>query len=109
MASADDDEHRARAFTIARVRFRARLADGSSGVRFGWAAKVINRDVEHKAAEYMHTVHVLREAKAARSDFAVLAGMEEQILPALPAPPEAEGAVEAGLEEAGQHPVRRGA
>jgi hypothetical protein len=45
-------------------------------------------------AEYMHTVRVLREAKAARSDFVVLAGMEDQILPA--------------LQVAGLLPVRRG-
>ena len=33
--------------------------------------------------EYMHTVNVLNEVKPVRSDFAVLAGFEDQILPAL--------------------------
>lgn len=32
---------------------------------------------------YLHTVNVIREAKSARPDFAVLAGFEDQILPAL--------------------------
>src|SRR5919205_4267558 len=33
--------------------------------------------------EYSHTVNVLREVKPVRSDFAVLAGFEDQILPSL--------------------------
>jgi len=33
--------------------------------------------------EYMHTVNVLNEVKPVRSDFAVLVGFEDQILPAL--------------------------
>lgn len=34
-------------------------------------------------SEYMHTVRVLREVKPVRPDFAALAGIEDQILPAL--------------------------
>jgi dihydrodipicolinate synthase/N-acetylneuraminate lyase len=33
--------------------------------------------------EYMHTVNVLNEVKTVRSDFAVLVGFEDQILPTL--------------------------
>jgi 2-dehydro-3-deoxy-D-pentonate aldolase len=33
--------------------------------------------------EYMHTVDVLNQVKPVRSDFAVLGGFEDQILPAL--------------------------
>jgi 4-hydroxy-tetrahydrodipicolinate synthase len=39
--------------------------------------------IKDTTSQYMHTVRVLWEVKPARPDFAVLAGIEDQILPAL--------------------------
>jgi 4-hydroxy-tetrahydrodipicolinate synthase len=39
--------------------------------------------IKDTVTEYIHTVNVIREAKSVRPDFAVLAGFEDQILPAL--------------------------
>lgn len=56
-----------------------------------WLAAYNQRDAraaaelydEESVTEYSHTVNVLREVKPVRSDFAVLAGFEDQILPSL--------------------------
>lgn len=39
--------------------------------------------IKDTVSEYMHTVNVLHEVKPVRSDFAVLVGFEDQILPAM--------------------------